>query len=300
MPTLSHPRVALATCTRLPDLWTDDQPVAALLRDRGLDVATPAWDDPGVDWSGFDLVVIRSTWDYWHRRPAYVAWARHLADVSVLLNPAPVVDWNTHKGYLRELADAGVPVVPTAWLDAGSTANIAALMRDRGWTDVVVKPAVSAAAEDTLRSGTAGMSAVQELADRVLPTRDVMVQPYQSAVESTGERSMLFVDGELTHAVRRPPYLTTGIGAESVRAEPADDEVAVAEQVLAAVPGGAAQLLYARVDMVRDDEGAPRLMEVELVEPCLFFALSDVATQRMASAIEARAGTARRSTTSGS
>jgi glutathione synthase/RimK-type ligase-like ATP-grasp enzyme len=301
MPTSARPRVALATCARLPDLWTDDQVLAAELRRRDLvEVATPAWDDEAADWGGFDLVVIRNTWDYWHRRDQYVAWADRVAAASTLLNPAPVVRWNTHKGYLRELEAAGVPVVPTAWLAAGGTGDIATLMAERGWADAVVKPAVSAAADDTARTSTVGVVEAQLLVDRVLARRDVMVQPYVEAVDTTGERSLLYVDGALTHAVRRPPYLSTGIEADSVAAEPAPDEIEVAEQVLDAVPGGAGQLLYARVDLIRDAAGAPMLMEVELVEPQLFFALSADATLRMANAIEARAGSAGRSTTSGS
>ncbi|HVF20039.1 MAG TPA: hypothetical protein VNA14_07345 [Mycobacteriales bacterium] len=301
MAPLSAPvSVALASCDRLPDLWDDDQVLAAELRRRGLDLSSPAWDDLSVDWAGFDLVVIRNTWDYWHRREEFVAWAHAVDAATTLLNPPDVVGWNTHKGYLRELATAGVPVVPTAWLAAGSHADVAGLIAERGWVDVVVKPAVSAAADDTLRLRTAGVDDVQRLVDRVLPSRDVMIQPYVDAVDTTGERSLLYIAGELTHAVRRPPYLSAGIDADSTPADAADDEIAVAEQVLDAVPGGRDRLLYARVDLIRDGDGAPMLMEVELVEPQLFFRLSEPATQRMATAIEALAGSAGRGTTSGS
>ncbi|HVE63732.1 MAG TPA: hypothetical protein VNB94_08035, partial [Mycobacteriales bacterium] len=277
--------VALATCARLPDLWTDDQVLLERLRTCGLEVETPVWNDPAADWSAYSLVVVRSTWDYWHRRDEYIAWAHHVAAVSTLLNPADVIEWNTHKGYLRDLAGAGVPTAATAWLDAGASVDLAALMADRGWSDVVVKPAVSAGAEDTLRLADVGLVALQALADRVLTDRDVMVQPYLSAVETSGERSLLFIDRVLTHAVRRPPYLIAGRFADSAIVAAAEGERALAGQVLDAIPH---DLLYARVDMVPDEDGSLVLMEVELVEPQLFFALSPAATQQMCAAIEAR------------
>lgn len=296
--------VALATCAQLPELWTDDQVLLAALREMGAEVESPVWDSPRADWSAYDLVVIRSTWDYWHRRSEYLEWTRAVAAASRLCNPPDVVEWNTHKGYLRDLAAAGVPVVPTAWFTAGTRVDLSAVQAQRGWSDIVVKPAVSAGAEDTLRLADVGAVALQELADRVSPTRDVMVQPYVEAVDTTGERSLLYINGELAHAVRRPPYLSAGLFADSELTEPAADEAAVAERVLRAVPGQG-PLLYARVDLVRDAEGDPMLMEVELVEPQLFFALSPGTTERMAHAVlsraaEARAGNEGRSRTSGS
>ncbi len=289
--------VALATCASLPDLWTDDQLLLASLRANGVATATPVWDDPAVDWASYALVVVRSTWDYWHRRDDYVTWARHVESVSTLLNPAEAIEWNTHKGYLRDLEAAGVPIVPTVWLSAGSAVELTELLDERGWSDVVVKPAVSAGAEDTLRLADVGMGVLQSLADRVLADRDLMVQPYLPAVETHGERSLLYVDRELTHAVRRPPYLTAGVWADSVLAEPADDERALAVQVLDAIPH---ELLYARVDMVPDGAGSLVLMEVELVEPQMFFALSATATQRMCASIVARVGIAGSGSSSGS
>lgn len=296
VPSAARP-VALATCAALPDLWTDDQVLRSALVDRGTQVATPVWDDPAVDWAAYSIVVVRSTWDYWHRRTEYVGWARHVEAVSTLLNPAAVIEWNTHKGYLRDLEAAGVPIVPTTWLGAGSSVDLGALLAEKGWTDAVVKPAVSAGAEDTARLGDVGLPELQALAERVLTERDLMVQPYLTSVETSGERSLIYVEQELTHAVRRPPYLSAGRFADSVPAAPADDEQLLAQRVLDAIPH---DLLYARVDMARGDDDVLMLMEVELVEPQLFFALSPTGSQRMCAAIEARAGSAGSSSSTGS
>src|SRR4051795_11926975 len=133
--TRERSRVALVTCDQFPDLWDDDHPLRDALRDRGVQVDAVRWDDPSAAWAGFDLVVLRSPWDYPARRDAFVAWAR---SVPRLANPADIVEWNTDKRYLRELAAAGVPVTPTTFVGPGDT-----------WTpptagEWVIKPTISA------------------------------------------------------------------------------------------------------------------------------------------------------------
>jgi glutathione synthase/RimK-type ligase-like ATP-grasp enzyme len=279
--------VALATCAEFPDLFGDDDGLVAALRDRGVRPVPAVWDDPAVDWTRFDAVLIRSTWDYHERRDAYVAWAH---SVPRLYNPAAVVAWNTDKTYLRGLADAGVPVVPTAW----SPASLAEVP----WDDVVVKPAVSAGARNTLHCSRDSAEGAALLA-RIAAAGTAMVQPYLASVEDYGERSLLFVDGAHTHAVRRNPALSTE-GDERYEARlvaAADDELEVARAALAAAPG---PLLYARVDVVRGDAGEPLLIELEVTEPQLFLRFSQPAAEALAGAVVARAGSAGSSTTTGS
>jgi glutathione synthase/RimK-type ligase-like ATP-grasp enzyme len=284
------PRIALATCADFPDLFTDDEPLRAALLARGAVPVPAVWDDASVEWASFDLVVVRSTWDYVERRDAFVAWARA---VPRLANSARVVEWNTDKTYLRGLAGAGVPVVPTAWVTAGTLAGVLA---ERGWSDVVVKPAISAGAANTMRVD-GDLAAGQALLDRIAGT--AMVQPYLPAVEGYGERSLLFAEGTFTHAVRRNPALSlegeTRYDARLV--DPTGAELALAERVLAAV---GEPLLYARVDLIPDGDGVPMLMELEVTEPQLFLRFSAPAAEALADAIVARAGSAGTSTTNGS
>jgi hypothetical protein len=275
-------RVALVTSAEHPGLWVDDHPLRDELRSQGADVAWPLWDDPSVDWDAFDITVIRSVWDYTWRREEFLTWARDVDTRTDLRNPLPVIEWNSHKQYLRDLEAAGVPVVPTEWLPVGSSVDLAERCAQNGWTEAVVKPAVSAGGRDTMRFSADSPEEAQGLAERLLPDEELMLQPYLSSVTTTGERSMLYVDRVFAHAVRRPPYLDTGLYADSAPADPETDELEVAEAVLAAVDH---ELMYARVDLVRDDAGVPRLAEVELIEPQLFLRLSPLMTTRLADSI---------------
>jgi glutathione synthase/RimK-type ligase-like ATP-grasp enzyme len=288
------PRIALATSADFPDLYSDDEPLSAALASLGAVAEPRVWDDPEVDWAAYDLTVIRSTWDYHQRRPAYVAWAR---SVPRLCNPARVVEWNTDKTYLRDLVAAGVPVVPTAWVGRGG--YLRNVLAEHGWTDVVVKPTVSAGARNTLRVAADRLDEGQALLDTITADGTAMVQPYLASVEGYGERSLLFCEGALTHAVRRNPALSME-GEERYDArlvDATDEEVALAHAVLDVV---GERLLYARVDVVRDDSDTPVLIELEVTEPQLFLRFSAEAAERLAAAVVARAGSAGSSTTTGS
>jgi hypothetical protein len=280
--------VGLVTCAEVPEGSRDDQRLVPVLAGLGLRARFVVWDDPTVDWAEPAVCVVRSTWDYLHRRAAFVAWAERVAGVTDLWNPAPVIRWNTHKGYLRDLAARGVPIVPTVWLAAGSRADLAGILADRGWTQAVIKPAVSADAYGTsIVTGVAPADAQAQL-DALLPERDMMVQPFLSSVGHYGERSLLFIAGELTHAVRRsaPAGYGPDFAGDCPPVVPTADEVALARTVLAAV---GASTLYARVDLLRDEAGTPCLLELELVEPSLFLAQAPQATARLAAAIAERA-----------
>ncbi|MCY1074039.1 ATP-grasp domain-containing protein [Archangium lansingense] len=263
--------IALVTASTFPECMPDEKLLADALAARGLKAGPVIWDDPSVDWSHFRLALIRTAWDSDARRDEFVAWADRAGAKCPLWNPPEVLRWNTHKGYLRELEARGVAIVPTAWMDRGSRADVKALLSERGWSDAVVKPAVSAGARDTLRvRRPEDLPAAQALVERILPHKDMMVQPYLASVESHGERSILFFGGEHTHAIKRQPALSGNPGYDATAAEAApssEEERAFARQVLAAT---GFELLYARVDVARDEQGALRLMELEITEPNLF------------------------------
>jgi glutathione synthase/RimK-type ligase-like ATP-grasp enzyme len=272
-------RVALATCSYFPEGDEDDAGLPAAI---GGEVVFAIWDDPAVDWSTFDLVVVRSTWDYQGRRDEFLAWARGLG--GRLVNPPAVLEWNTDKRYLRELADAGLPVVPTALVAPGE----AFAAPGTGDGEYVVKPTVSAGSRDTARFGGADADAGAEAARAAALVeaihasgRTAMVQPYVASVDERGETALLFFDGVFSHAIHKGPLLRRGAGptsevfaAETIEAREASAaERAVAGRVLAHAVArlGVAALAYARVDLVEDAGGAPILLELELTEPSLFF-----------------------------
>ena len=289
-------RLALATCRAVPDWEVDDRPLRAALRAAGAEVIEPAWDDPQVDWGSFAACLIRTTWDYMERRREYVAWAERVEASTRLFNSAAVVRWNTHKSYLRELEERGVAIVPTVWLDAGAGAGVGELLRERGWKRAFLKPMIGATARETLRfaADPDGLRAAQAHVDRLLPTEGLMLQPYLERVESDGEVSAIFVDGELTHGVRKVPVpgdyrVQDDFGARDFPYVFAGAERAAAEAVLRAAGGGRELAdgppLYARADFLRGAEGELLLTELELVEPSLFFRHSAAAAERLAAAL---------------
>ncbi len=284
-------RLALASYSDLPEREVDDRPLHAALRDRGHEVHMPPWD-AAIDWTAFDGVLIRTTWDYTARREAFVAWARSLGDR--LLNPASVVAWNTHKGYLRELEAAGIAIVPTVWLEAGS--DLATLAPER-WPFPVdrplfLKPCVGATAEGTARFDDGWTERSARWARELLARGDAMLQPFLDRVQTEGERSAILIDGQVTHWVRKVPVagdyrVQDDHGASDGPHEPSPAERALVEQVRSTLAARLPGLLYARIDWLLDDEG-PRINEVELVEPSLFFRHGPGAAEALADAWLAR------------
>ena len=304
-------RIALATCAALPDLDTDDALVLEALHARGIDAEAPVWDDPAVDWSTYRLVVIRSTWDYAGQRERFLTWAADVDRVTTLANPYPVVRWNTDKHYLRQLERAGIPVVPTIWLEPERHLSSRALhTRFPADGEFVIKPAVSAGSVDTGRytaidASSRGM-AIKHARRLLEDGRTVMAQRYLTSVDTAGERAHVFIAGQYSHSVLKGPMLDGPDVADGVykeeqmsRISASDSEIEASRQVvrtarrLLTETEGAElaeePFLYARVDMVSADDGSPVLMELELVEPSLFTALGEGALDLFADAVAARA-----------
>ena len=291
-------RVAIASFAAMPPQFTDDRRIIDALASCGIEAAAIPWDDPDTDWDGFDAVVIRSTWDYAQRRDEFVAWAER---VGTRLHNAPeLVRWNADKRYLGDLADAGLRVVETRYVEPGD-----AVPDLEG--EVVVKPNVSAGGRDTGRFGPATHDHARTLIAEIQASgRAAMVQRYQPAVDTTGETAVLCIDGEPAHALRklavlRPdevaPTRDDAIGAAEVMydpglvtpAEATDDELAYARALVASVARRFDYVpLYARVDMVPGDDGQPTLMELEAIEPNFYLDQVPATTEVVADAIVRR------------
>lgn len=290
----STPEVLIATCRPLPSADVDEPLLVEALAREGLRAAAAPWDDPATDWSRARACILRSTWDYHRRLNDFLAWVDRTQTVTRLWNTAAVIRWNAHKGYLRALEARGVPVVPTLWLDRGTTPRLAERLARRSWSEVVVKPAVSLGAHDTLRVPASELARADAHAAQVLQTRDVMVQPYLASVEAYGERSLIFIDGQLSHAIRKKPALAPAENAPEDplagyrRVDAAEDELATARRILHLLQASGFDPLYARVDIARDERGAPMLMELELIEPFLYMFLCPEAAERFARAIALR------------
>jgi len=194
--------IALATCEALPDLDPDDALLVAALRERGLDPRPAVWSDPQVDWGAFDLCLIRSVWDYFHRPAEFLEWVDGAGAVVELWNPPQTLRWNAHKSYLRELEEAGIPVIPTLWLEQGSKPDLLALLAERGWDDSILKPAVAGGSLGLHR--VAEPAAAQEHLEGLLERGDAMAQPFLDSITG-GELSIICLDGQPSHAVRKTP-----------------------------------------------------------------------------------------------
>ena len=292
-------RVAIATFAAMPPEFTDDERVADALADLGGEVAHVPWDDPGADWSAYDAVVIRSTWDYAFRRDEFVAWAESVG--ARLHNSPEVVRWNSDKRYLGGLAAAGIPVVETSFVGPGDPPPELA-------GEVVVKPSVSGGARDTGRFSEDRHSEALDLIERIHSSgKTAMVQPYLASVDAVGETAIVCLDGEPSHVLRkravlRPdevaPLRDDALRAAEVMYDPelvlageaSDAEFELARQVIAHVVERFEYVpLYARVDMVAAPDGSPVLMELEAIEPNLYLDQAPGGAARVAAAIAARA-----------
>ena len=259
--------------------------LTAAAADRGTSAEIVVWDDPAIDWDGYDAVVVRSCWDYTTRREEFLGWA---ASVPRLHNSHDILKWNTDKVYLRQLEAAGVPIIPTQW-DVAPGDDIG------DHAEWVVKPTISAGSKDTARWGSRE-DVWAHSADLVAAGRTSMTQPYISSVDDEGETAMLHFSGTFSHAIRKGPLLTAGEGIRQDRdsreaitsrtptaaqRELSDHVLDVATSLL----GLQTPPLYARVDLLTAADGSPVLIELELAEPSLFLPQSGGGAERLVDAV---------------
>ena len=260
-------RVALVVARVDGDLYGDGPPLRAAFERLGIDIAVVPWGE--ADWAIFDGACIRGTWDYILDRSEFLEWAEAVAAVTKLANSPTALRWNTDKRYLQELEAAGIPIIPTTWVEPGEDIGVI------DWDDFVVKPAVSAGARLSARyrRGDDPRAHIERIH---VAGSTAMVQPFVDAVESTGETGTYVFGGTVSHAIRKGGILKAGRPATEeldhgshllVGPKPVDPDLAAfASRVLATSP----PVLYARVDTVPGSDGRPVLMELEVTEPYLF------------------------------
>jgi O-ureido-D-serine cyclo-ligase len=294
-------RIALVTAKAALDLDADMEPMVEALGAAGVSPVTACWDDESVDWAAFDAALLRSTWDYVERIEDFLDWCDRCNRHTQLVNPPAMVRWNTDKHYLCDLAAAGVPVVPTRFVEPGDeapaeltrflagNAESVTVGRACDFDDFVVKPAIGAGACDAARYRREEAPAAVGHVDRLLEAgRTVMLQPYLGRVDEHGETAVLYLGGGFSHSIRKGPLLRTGaelvgglFAPEAIEPRTADaQELAVAAAAYAALPfDGPA---YARIDLLRDAQGSPVVLELELTEPSLFLLYAPGSAERFA------------------
>lgn len=280
------PAVAIASFIDRPELRADDRFLREALEARGLRPIPAVWDDAAVDWKSFDACLIRSVSDYHLKYDAFRSWLRRLGRLVPTWNDVGLVEWNADKTHLRRLSERGIPIIPTLWLVRGTEVRLADLLADRGWTDAIVKPTVGLAAQMVRRVG-ASESDDQRALEALLANFGAMVQPFLPSIETHGETSLIYIDGKLTHTVRKRPatgdFRVQGVwGGNSELCEPTVDELRIAEDIFAVLD---TRPLFARVDFVTGFEGRPCLIELEMIEPDLFFREQPKAADALAKAV---------------
>ena len=289
------PKVCLATCKHHPGFCAnDDAPLLDAFNAAGAVAKLVEWDDRSTNWADFDAVVIRTTWDYMDRLDEFLAWADHVHAVSRLLNPPAILRANLDKTYLRDLEHHGAPIVPTRWLDPDEAGDLEAALRDTGWTDIILKPTVGAGA-----SGLKRLDLDTQLDDALDHARELlqrgvaMAQPWLPSILDRGELSIVLVEGELSHAVRKVPSggdfrVQIEFGGQYTLQQPTQRETEIAKLAHDRIAGDHAPLLYCRADIVEPQPGEPALIEFEAVEPELFFPMAPDAARLVAQRTLAR------------
>lgn len=279
--------IGLVTYSKQPVLTDDDRPLIGALAEIGLDAEPVQWDDKSVDWRAYESLVLRSTWDYHLRVAEFEVWLSTLDREGVpLWNPTPVVRWNMHKSYLRGLQQAGLLIPATRWLTKGSRTSLASVLRDAGWTDAIVKPAISASATRTSHVRVDSPIDASDFA-LLLDHSDVLVQEVVPELARDGEWSLMLIGGSYSHATLKKPRpgdfrVQQELGGSADPATAPSVVTAAAERVATHIPG---RWLYARIDGVMTSRGF-MLMEVECIEPVLFLEQAPGSYERFAAGLK--------------
>ncbi len=279
--------LAFATSRKVAVMPRDESLLEAALRPHGVRATPVAWDTPGLDWSRFDAVLIRSTWDYHYKIKAFLAWLSDLEKKGVmLLNPPALVRWNMHKSYLLELAARGVPIVETRLLKTGDRVDLALLAEELKWPELIIKPAISATAHRTFRLRGEDAEEWRSSFQNLLAESDLLVQPYLEEIEQEGELSLIYIGSRFSHAICKLPKkgdfrVQSEFGGRVRETAPEPDIKSQARAILDKVSG---DWVYARVDGLLVG-GRFLLMELELIEPQLFLDKGDKAAELLAEAL---------------
>ncbi|WP_158965816.1 RimK family alpha-L-glutamate ligase [Paraglaciecola sp. L3A3] len=285
-------RCALLTTDNLEDFFVYDSMLIAPLKAKGWLAEEVSWRDTTVDWQQYDLVIIRSTWDYQQNVSAFLTCLRQIeASTAKLENSLKIVEWNISKGYLRELQNQGVSIVPTLWFDNFDYERVQQSFAHFDSQELVIKPLVSAGADFTYRL-TADLLIVQkERLTAEFSTRKFMLQPFLSAVIEEGEYSLFYFGGEYSHTISKKPKsgdfrVQEEHGGQLKAIQPTELMLTTARHCLAALPE---DVLYARVDLIRHMAEFV-VIEVELIEPSLYFNMDPASAQRFVDEIVERYG----------
>lgn len=265
-------KIGFVTCKKLPHLISGDQNVKKYLEKQNHVVCTVIWDDPTVNWPSFDLLVTRSTWDYYKHIDAFTSWYNKLNDLNVhIFNPPDIFNENKDKIYLHNLQSKGVTIVPTKIVKQSQGLNLKQILEENSWKEAIIKPSVSASSYKTWKITTETVDNGEEKALSILKNHTLLVQEYMPEIKQEGEWSLIFFNGKYSHSAIKKPHTSDfkvqeEYGGTTTLTTPSDTLLRQAQKIVNLYKN---KLLYARVDGVLRDETL-YLMELELIEPDLY------------------------------
>jgi glutathione synthase/RimK-type ligase-like ATP-grasp enzyme len=279
-------KIALLTCEKLPDLTPQDRPLIAQLARHDITATAVIWDDPSINWNDFDYLVFRNTWDYFEKETEFNLWLDQIEKLGIkTLNPIAIIKQNKHKFYLREMEQQGIKILPTRFIDKTTNLNLKELMPSH-WKKAVLKPAFSAGSYLTEVFEATDIEKINTQYKTIASEKDLLLQQFMPEIQTVGETSFIFFNKKFSHAVNKKPVpgdfrIQVQFGGIYRLTHPNDELIAKAQKIVDTFTG---KLLYARVDgIVIDNE--LHLMEVECIEPDLYFNLSEGSLERFVNAI---------------
>ncbi len=270
------------------NVLTEDTLVLNALIQEGLTVKRLSWDDPNFDWCTTEFVLFRTTWDYFDRFNEFSVWLNMVSKKTKLLNTSNIIHWNIDKHYLRDLSLKGIRTIPTEYIPQHSSYSMSHILQNNNWSEAILKPCISGGAYRTFRINQKNLEVVEQEFKHIIKEQDMMLQPFQQNILQQGEISLVVIDGKFTHAVLKKAKsgdyrVQDDYGGTVHHYTPTAEEIAFAEKTIMACPE---KPIYARVDLVKDNQGETALIELELIEPELWFRKNTKASNQLAQAIK--------------
>lgn len=277
--------IGILTCARLPELLESDQKLIPLFNEHSMTAKAVIWDDASIDWTTFDYLLFRNTWDYYQKEAAFNDWLQKMESLGIkTMNPLAVIQQNKHKFYLKEIENKGVLILPTIFLEKNSKKNLESIL-PKSWEEIVIKPAFSAGSYLTKLVDRSEIVSIQKEFEEHFETKDFLLQKFRPEIKELGETSFIFFNGVFSHAVNKKPVdgdfrVQIQYGGKYTLIEPNIELINQAKYVLEQIPE---KLLYARIDGIVKDN-LLHLMEIELIEPDLYFDIAVGSRERFVEA----------------
>ena len=266
----------------------EDQLVFEALKKEGLTVERKSWSDPNFDWGATKYAIFRTTWDYFDRYDEFSIWLKKISTQTTLLNSANIINWNIDKHYLTDLKEKGIHICESYFIEKGAKITLAELHKKLGWKKTVLKPCISGAARHTYKLDLTTLENHETIFQELITNEAMILQPFQENIVTKGEYSFVVLNGTYSHAVLKTAKpgdfrVQDDFGGAVHNHEATEEQIHFAEN---AVKACIEMPMYARVDVIIDNNNKLAISELELIEPELWFRNHPDATTNLAKEIK--------------